>query len=151
MLKGFASIDIDQRGLLIAQTLGANCQTLPGLSASRNGSDRLIPRLLSLRLCLIPSVTTAGNHAESTRNGETVHDDLRVVVPDSVAGLVVDLLSAGYSMYYEMIMQGDQFLGLGVIHITGRAESNGLGISVVFGAIRLRRQILTLIPRPGAD
>jgi hypothetical protein len=54
-------------------------------------------------------------------------------------------------MYYEMIMQGDQFLGLGVIHITGRAESNGLGISVVFGAIRLRRQILTLIPRPGAD
>ena len=54
-------------------------------------------------------------------------------------------------MYYEMIMQGDQFLGLGVIHITDRAESNGLGISVVFGAIRLRRQILTLIPRPGTD
>jgi hypothetical protein len=44
-----------------------------------------------------------------------------------------------------------QPLGLGVIHITGRAESNGLGISVVFGAIRLRRQILTLIPRPGTD
>jgi hypothetical protein len=66
-----------------------------------------------------------------------MHDDLRRTVPYPVTGLVVDGFAIGDPVHRKMVMQRDQFLGLGVIRFTGRAEGDGLGVGIMFGAIRL--------------
>ena len=84
------------------------------------------------------TITTTGDNTDSAWNSKTMHDDLRGVVPYPVAGLVVDGFAIRYALHRQMVMQGDQFLGLGVIRFTGRAEGDGLGIGILLGAIRLR-------------